>query len=188
MTRKHPVILGQAEAISQTEAIGDPEKLLEMAEQLCKKLYSIDDKSARRRAISSILKEIRQYAPILDVFTQGAPSVVSICWGAIRVVLEVSIALPILRWECHSHVWICSVYQCRSNRHECEVGPKYRILRTPDFLQFPRPLRSRQCRHPVFLTIPVWARLKKQRSSMITPVSSEIVWSTMYQRLDSQIG
>ena len=65
------------------------EQLVQLAKDQCENLSATRDESAKRKAIASALQEIRRYAPILDVFTQGAPSAVSVCWGTIRIVLEV---------------------------------------------------------------------------------------------------
>lgn len=86
----HPIKLVYAGSSScPTEIPRSAERLIQVAKHECNQLYTIQNRSARRRAITSALLEIRQYAPIFDVFTQGAPSAVSICWGTIRVILEV---------------------------------------------------------------------------------------------------
>ncbi|KIW24290.1 uncharacterized protein PV07_10017 [Cladophialophora immunda] len=86
----HPISLIDHRNGQSAQPPDNIEELVGVAKDLCEQLYAVQNASAKRRAITSALQEIRQYAPILDVFSQGAPSAVSVCWGTIRIVLEVT--------------------------------------------------------------------------------------------------
>lgn len=65
--------------------------LLASANRVSRTRYGDHNQTGCRRKVSSALKEIRAYAPIFDVFTQGQPGAYSICWGMMRLVIEVSL-------------------------------------------------------------------------------------------------
>jgi len=88
---KHPVSLVGITNSGSAAAYENVEKLIKVARDGCEQLYVSGNESATRRAMASFLAEARQYAPICDVFTQGAPSAVAVCWGTVRVILEVRV-------------------------------------------------------------------------------------------------
>ena len=63
------------------------EDLLKSAEELRVKVYQA--KPSFLSSLASAIDDIRKYAPILDVFTQGQHWTVSCCWGMTRLIIEV---------------------------------------------------------------------------------------------------
>jgi len=91
MSQGHPIDLTK----SQTDPLAFPfctvDDLLVSTNKVAHELYG---RKGRRGKwcdkVSMAVKDIRQYAPLLDIFTQGQQGAVSLCWGMTRVILEVS--------------------------------------------------------------------------------------------------
>jgi hypothetical protein len=91
MSHGHPIDLTKC----QTDPLAFPfcsvDDLLVSTNKVAHELYGRKGRRGKwYDKLSIAVQDIRQYAPILDVFTQGQPGAVSLCWGMTRMILEVS--------------------------------------------------------------------------------------------------
>lgn len=85
----HPVKLSSGSGDQYDKDFDNAENLVQVVKNQCDELHGLRHQSGRRRGLVSVLQSGRQYMPILDVFAQGTPSAVALCWAAARIILEV---------------------------------------------------------------------------------------------------
>lgn len=95
LSKKHK--LGALKGASGTQEGKSLEELLETAIQTARDDANPSTCGAlSQSAGSAVLAELQSIAPVFDVMTQGAPFAVSIAWGAVHLLIVVSIPISSL--------------------------------------------------------------------------------------------
>jgi hypothetical protein len=97
MAGKHPIDLRKSHADPIELPFCSIDDLLASANKISRESPVGKGHPERWRRVSSALADIRMYAPILNVFTEGQPGAFTVPYGMVRIVIEVSRCLKLSR-------------------------------------------------------------------------------------------